>query len=43
MQNMTRHLAETLIHTFDVVRRLNPADPWRPPAAPPWQAAKTGS
>jgi hypothetical protein len=24
---------ETLIHTFDVVRGLNPADPWRPPAA----------
>jgi hypothetical protein len=24
---------ETLIHTFDVVRGLNPSDPWRPPAA----------
>src|SRR5260221_11906849 len=24
---------ETLSHTFDVVRRLNPADSWRPPAA----------
>lgn len=23
---------ETLIHTLDVVRGLNPADPWRPPA-----------
>jgi hypothetical protein len=26
-------VAETLIHTFDVVRGLNPADTWRPPAA----------
>jgi hypothetical protein len=26
-------VVETLIHTFDVVRGLNPADPWRPPAA----------
>lgn len=26
-------VAETLIHTFDVVRGLNPGDPWRPPAA----------
>jgi hypothetical protein len=26
-------VAETLIHTVDVVRGLNPADPWRPPAA----------
>jgi DinB superfamily len=26
-------VVETLIHTFDVVRALNPADPWRPPAA----------
>ena len=25
-------VVETLIHTFDVVRGLNPADPWRPPA-----------
>ena len=25
-------VAETLIHTYDVVRGLNPADPWRPPA-----------
>jgi hypothetical protein len=25
-------VVETLIHTFDVVRALNPADPWRPPA-----------
>jgi len=24
-------VVETLIHTFDVVRGLNPADPWRPP------------
>jgi hypothetical protein len=26
-------VVETLIHTFDLVRGLNPADPWRPPAA----------
>jgi len=26
-------VVETLIHTFDMVRGLNPADPWRPPAA----------
>ncbi len=26
-------VVETLIHTLDVVRALNPADPWRPPAA----------
>lgn len=26
-------VVETLIHTFDVVRGLNPADPWRPPGA----------
>jgi hypothetical protein len=26
-------VVETLIHTFDVVRGLNPADQWRPPAA----------
>jgi hypothetical protein len=26
-------VVETLIHTFDVVRGLNPADPWRPPTA----------
>jgi hypothetical protein len=26
-------VVETLIHTFDVVRGLNPADRWRPPAA----------
>lgn len=26
-------VVETLIHTFDVVRGLNPADPWRPPEA----------
>jgi hypothetical protein len=26
-------VVETLIHTLDVVRGLNPADPWRPPAA----------
>jgi hypothetical protein len=26
-------VVETLIHTYDVVRGLNPADPWRPPAA----------
>jgi hypothetical protein len=26
-------VVETLIHTFDVVRALNAADPWRPPAA----------
>jgi hypothetical protein len=26
-------VVETLIHTFDVVRGLNAADPWRPPAA----------
>ena len=26
-------VAETLIHTLDVVRGLNPADQWRPPAA----------
>ena len=26
-------VVETLIHTFDVVRGLNPADPWLPPAA----------
>jgi hypothetical protein len=26
-------VVETLIHTFDVVRGLNPADSWRPPAA----------
>jgi hypothetical protein len=25
-------VVETLIHTLDVVRGLNPADPWRPPA-----------
>jgi hypothetical protein len=25
-------VVETLIHTFDVVRGLNPADPWRPTA-----------
>jgi hypothetical protein len=25
-------VVETLIHTFDVVRGLNPADQWRPPA-----------
>jgi hypothetical protein len=25
-------VVETLMHTFDVVRGLNPADPWRPPA-----------
>jgi hypothetical protein len=25
-------VVEMLIHTFDVVRGLNPADPWRPPA-----------
>jgi len=25
-------VVETLIHTFDLVRGLNPADPWRPPA-----------
>ena len=25
-------VVETLIHTFDVVRGLNPADPWLPPA-----------
>lgn len=25
-------VVETLIHTFDVIRGLNPADPWRPPA-----------
>jgi hypothetical protein len=25
-------VVETLIHTYDVVRGLNPADPWRPPA-----------
>jgi hypothetical protein len=25
-------VVETLIHTFDVVRGLNPADRWRPPA-----------
>ena len=25
-------VVETLIHTFDVVRGLNPADHWRPPA-----------
>jgi hypothetical protein len=25
-------VAETLIHTYDVVRGLNPQDPWRPPA-----------
>src|SRR5215472_18993800 len=25
-------VVETLIHTFDVVRGLNPADSWRPPA-----------
>jgi hypothetical protein len=24
-------VVETLIHTFDVVHGLNPADPWRPP------------
>jgi hypothetical protein len=24
-------VVETLIHTFDVVRGLNPADQWRPP------------
>jgi hypothetical protein len=24
-------VVETLIHTFDVVRGLNPTDPWRPP------------
>jgi len=24
-------VVETLIHTFDMVRGLNPADPWRPP------------
>ncbi len=26
-------VVETLIHTFDAVRGLNPADAWRPPAA----------
>jgi hypothetical protein len=26
-------VVETLIHTYDLVRGLNPADPWRPPAA----------
>lgn len=26
-------VVETLIHTLDVVRGLNPADPWLPPAA----------
>lgn len=26
-------VVETLIHTFDVVRGLSPADPWRPPPA----------
>ena len=26
-------VVETVIHTFDVVRGLNPADSWRPPAA----------
>jgi len=26
-------VVETLIHTLDVVRGLNPNDPWRPPAA----------
>jgi hypothetical protein len=26
-------VVETLIHTVDVVRGLNPADPWRPPPA----------
>jgi len=26
-------VVETLIHTLDLVRGLNPADPWRPPAA----------
>jgi hypothetical protein len=26
-------VVEVLIHTFDVVRGLNPADPWRPPGA----------
>src|SRR5271165_5193865 len=26
-------VVETLIHTFDLVRGLNPADQWRPPAA----------
>jgi hypothetical protein len=26
-------VVETLIHTFDVVRGLNPAESWRPPAA----------
>jgi hypothetical protein len=26
-------VVEMLIHTFDVVRGLNPADPWRPSAA----------
>ncbi len=25
-------VVETLIHTFDVARGLNPSDPWRPPA-----------
>jgi hypothetical protein len=25
-------VVETLVHTFDVVRGLNAADPWRPPA-----------
>jgi hypothetical protein len=25
-------VVETLIHTYDVVRGLNPADPWRPPS-----------
>jgi hypothetical protein len=25
-------VVETLIHTFDVIRGLNPADQWRPPA-----------
>lgn len=25
-------VVETLVHTFDVVRGLNPADQWRPPA-----------
>jgi hypothetical protein len=24
-------VVETLLHTFDVVRGLNPTDPWRPP------------
>lgn len=26
-------VVEMLIHTFDVIRGLNPADSWRPPAA----------